>query len=246
MRHAALLALIGLAACTTPPARYDAYAQATQAYSGGVGGEARRVSALPWPSAVVEAPPPAPRRRGARREPPASPPVTTCAEPLTLNANARTRCALDRRANITTLTARHAAAMASYFTALSVLATRFDAGGEMVALEASRTELLAVGEELQRAIGLAELEPFRPVVALVGLRPAFAAEMATHGWKLRQQWEVQAAALARLESLPAGGDAALARLSAAAENLRAAFEALVRSDAEALPRLAQARRALEG
>ena len=78
-----------------------------------------------------------------------------------------------------------------------------------------------------------------------GLRPAFAAEMASHGWQMRQQWQIREVALARLAMLPGGdSDRDLRRLRAATAGLRAGFEALVRSDDEALPLIAGARAAL--
>ena len=146
-------------------------------------------------------------------------------------------------AKITALTTRHARAISGYASALAMLATRLEPGPAMEALASTRDEAVELGERLRLEIGLEAdaMEPFRPVDARVGLRPAFAAEMATYGWRIRQQLEIQAAALARLEADRGGqSDEALQRLRWAIAYLRAAFEQLTSGEREAMGEIRQA------
>ena len=153
---------------------------------------------------------------------------------------------MDRQA-LTELAFRHAGALAGYFSALASTASQFDPTPAAAPLAERRAEAMALGDDLMRVAGIdaGGLEPYRPVEARVGLRPAFAAEMASHGWQMRRQWQIHEVALARLAMLPGGdADRDLRRLRAATAGLRAGFEALVRSDDEALPLIAGARAAL--
>jgi len=247
-----LLPLLAVTACATPPARYDAYAFATQAYLDGFQGEAQRVRTirLPVVAEATVAAPSGPVRRGRSRRAAAAPVARAdCSVPSSLNAAAAERCRILDRQTLTEITFRHASAMAAYFSALAVVATRFDPAPGLPQMEETRAEAMALGDDIIRVanIDTGTLEPYRPVDANVGLRPAFATEMVTNGWQIRRQWEIHDLALAKLQALPGGDtDQELRRLRAATANLREAFEALVRSDREALPLIAGARQALEG
>lgn len=253
MKALHLLPLLAIAACATPPARYDAYSTATQAYLDGFQGEARQLRSSRLPvveEAPVAAPPsPSPRGRPRRAAATAPRPGADCNVPSSLNSAAAERCRVLDRQTLTELTFRHAGAMAGYFSAMAVVATRFDPTPGLAQMHDSRAEAMALGDDVMRVAGIdaGTLEPYRPVDANVGLRPAFATEMVTHGWQIRRQWELHDLALAKLQSLPGGDtDQALRRLRAATANLRAGFEALVRSDREALPLIAGARQSLAG
>lgn len=249
MKAILLLPLLAVVACATPPARYDAYSAATQAYYGGFQNEARqmRLVSLPPEDKVAVAAQP---RRGRQRQVAAAPTSARadCSVPASGTAAAAPRCGILDRQVLTELAFRHASAMASYFSALAVIATRFDPTPGAAQVEQSRAEAMALGDDLMRVARIdgGTLEPFRPIEARVGLRPAFATEMVTNGWQLRRQWQIHDLALARLMALPGGDtDQELRRLRAATAGLREGFEALVRSDAEALPLIAGAREALE-
>lgn len=250
MKTLAILLLLGVAACATPPARYNAYATATQAYYAGFQQEAREVRQMRVPEvATPPAAQPAPRRRARSRQPvlAAAPAQPDCSVPASLTGPWVERCRILERQALTELGFRHASAMASYFSALAVLATRFDPAPGVAQVEETRLEAMALGEDLIRVaqIDVNALEAYRPVEARSGLRAAFASEMLSHGWQIRRQWQIHDLALARLVSLPGGDtDAELRRLRAAAASLREGFEALVRSDAEALPLIAAAQAAL--
>lgn len=148
---------------------------------------------------------------------------------------------------VTTLLSRHAEALAEYAAALAILGTRFDASPAMEALAAARGQAIALGESLQSEIPIAAafLEPVRAMDGPVGLRPALAYEMASHGWQLRQQLEIQAVALEWLELRRRDeGDEELRRLRWSIAHLRRGFEVLTVSDGETLPHIASAREAL--
>lgn len=251
MRTLILLPLLAVAACATPPARYGAYSAATQAYYGGFQDEARQVRQMRLPELAgpVVAPPRPSRGRTRRMALASAPAPADCSVPSSLNSAAAERCRIIDRQILTELSFRHASAMASYFSALAVIATRFDPAPAVPQVEESRAGAMALGDDLMRVAGIdgGALEPYRQVDARVGLRPAFAAEMLTHGWQIRRQWEIHDLALARLIALPGGDtDQALRRLRAATASLREGFEALARSDREALPLIAGARAALAG
>jgi hypothetical protein len=223
-------AALALMACATPPARYDAFAGGMAAHAAGVAREAERVRLLPWPArpdAAVAAP--------------------DCRNMAELAPGQRARCAVERRMAVTTLLSRHAEALAEYAAALAILGTRFDASPAMEALAAARGQAIALGESLQSEIPIAAafLEPVRTMDGPVGLRPALAYEMASHGWQLRQQLEIQAVALEWLE-LRRGDemDEELRRLRWSIAHLRRGFEVLTVSDGETLPHIASAREAL--
>lgn len=250
MKAVLLLPLLAAAACATPPARYGAYSSATQAYYDGFQTEARLVRQLRLPpveeSPVMEASKP---RLGRTRRLAAAPaPVRAdCSLPSSLNSAAAERCRILDRQALTEIAFRHAGAIASYFSALAVIATRFDPAPGAAQVEESRAEAMALGDDLMRLAGIdgGTLEPYRPVEARVGLRAAFATEMVTNGWQMRRQWEIHDRALARLMALPGGDtDRTLRRLRASTAHLRDAFEALIRTDQEALPLIAGAREAL--
>ncbi len=278
MKNLAFLMLaLALAACATPPARYDAFAEAMRDYSSSTTREAERVQLL-QPPPVVDTPAPvaaAPRslRRSAARSagrsagrpagqsagrpvgrrvatlaaPPVSPGVPDCRNTASLTPAGRERCGLTERLALTALANRHAQALAGYASSMALLATRFDATPAMPALETSRAEVLELGEQLEAslAIPFEMREPFRAIPARVGLRPAFAQEMATHGWKIRQQLELQALALERLEANRGGQtDDAVQRLRWSLSYLRSAFDRITISDGDALPEIARARQAL--
>jgi hypothetical protein len=243
---------LALTACATPPARHGAYASATQAYYDGFQEQARQVRGIRLPL-LAEAPlaeAPNPRRGRARRVAVTPTPVQAdCSVPSSLNSAAAERCRIIDRQALTELAFRHSGAMASYFSALAVIATRFDPAPGAAQVEESRAEAIALGDDLMRVAGIdgGTLEPYRPVAARVGLRPAFATEMVSHGWQMRRQWEIHDLALAKLMALPGGDiDRGLRRLRATTAHLRDAFEALIGSDQEALPMIAGAREALGG
>jgi len=245
-----LLLALAVAACTTPPARYDAFAGAMRDHSSAVAREAERVQLLQLPPVVASTPAPA-RRRGRRVAvvPPPPGPVSLpdCRSTASLTPAGRERCGIERRIVVTALVNRHAQALAAYSSALAVLGTRFDPEPAMDTLETSRGEAIALGDQLQAEIPIdpEALEPFRPIAGPVGLRPALASEMATNGWQIRKQLEIQAVALEWLE-LRRGDqtDEALRRLRWSIAHLRTAFENLTISDAEVLPNTARAREAL--
>ena len=256
MKHSFLLLALGLGACATPPARYDAFAEVMRSHASATAREAERVQLLDIPAIVEPTPAPAPRRPGRRARAPLpvvasqpAPGLAGCAAAASLTPAARERCGLAERLRLTALARAHANALAAYSASMGYLATRFDPLPATAALAAARAEMLATGERLEQELGVsaAELEPFRPVPARVGLRPAFAAEMASHGWQMRQQLALQAAALERLETIRAGqADEALQRLRWSMGFLRSGFEKLIVSDRAALADIEQARRALEG
>ena len=254
MKALFLLPLLAVAACATPPARYGAYSSATQAYLDGFQGEVRAVRMIRLPVVEEAAVPVVEPRRGrkgrARRTAVAAAPVRAdCTVPSSLNSAAAERCRILDRQTLTELTFRHASAMAAYFSAMAVVATRFDPAPGAAQMAEMRAEAMALGDDILRVAGIdgGTLEPYRPVDAHVGLRPAFATEMVTNGWQIRRQWEIHDLALAKLQSLPGGDtDQALRRLRAATASLREGFEALVRSDREALALIAGARQALDG
>ena len=225
MRHCVVLALmLALAACATPPERYDAFAGGMAAHAAGVAREAERVRQLPLPPVPAD-----------------------CRNTAELAAPQRERCAVERRMAVTALVNRHAQALAEYAAALAILGTRFDASPAMPALEASGGQAVALGERLQAEIPIDAvfLEPVRTLEGPVGLRPALASEMASNGWQFRKQLEIQAVALEWLE-LRRGdeGDEALRRLRWSIAHLRRGFEVLTVSDGETLPHIASAREAL--
>jgi len=227
---------LALAACATPPERYDAFAGGMAEHAAGVAREAERVRLMPLPAV------PQSRGRAGVAAAPAD-----CRNSAELASPLRERCAVERRMAVTALVSRHAQALAEYAAALAILGTRFDASPAMEALAAARGQAIALGESLQSEIPIAAafLEPVRAMEGPVGLRPALAYEMASHGWQLRQQLEIQALALEWLE-LRRGDevDEALRRLRWSIAHLRRGFEVLTVSDGETLPHIASAREAL--
>lgn len=261
MKTLILLPLLAVCACATPPARHTAFAEATRAYYEGFGEEARQVRmvALPVEAAPVVVAPvrTVTVRAGARGRvgrtrrvllyaaPVAAAPATCVAGSLSLSP----RCIALERGALTELSYRHARAMAAYFSALAVLGDRFNPSLATAQLSESRDETIALGDEMLRAASIdgGTLMAFQQVPAHVGLRPAFATEMVANGWQMRRQWEIQDLTMGRLASLPgAEGDEQLKRLRTATLALRQAFERLVFEDRDALPLIAQARRALAG
>ena len=244
-----LLLALAVAACTTPPLRYDAFAGAMRDHSSAVAREAERVQLLQLPP-VVDSTPAAARRRGRRVAvvPPPSPAsLPDCRSTASLTPAGRERCGIERRLVVTALLNRHAQALAAYSSALAVLGTRFDPEPARDTLATARGEAIALGEQLQAEIPIdpEALEPFRPIAGPVGLRPALAAEMATNGWQIRRQLEIQAVALEWLERRRGDQtDEALRRLRWSIAHLRTAFENLTISDAEVLPNTARVRDAL--
>ena len=225
-----------------------------QAYVDGFQAEARQVRLIALPSLQEPVPPARGQRQGqapaqgrGSRSAIAPQPPADCAVPASINQAAAERCGIMDRQALTELAFRHAGALAGYFSALASTASQFDPTPAAAPLAERRAEAMALGDDLMRVAGIdaGGLEPYRPVEARVGLRPAFAAEMASHGWQMRRQWQIHEVALARLAMLPGGdADRDLRRLRAATAGLRTGFEALVRSDDEALPMIAGARAAL--
>ncbi len=252
MKNFAFLLLAGLvSACATPPERYDAFAGAMREYAAGVGREAERVQLLQLPPLADNPPAAARRGRGRARRAvaaPVPPPVLPdCRSTANLTPAGRERCGIERRMVITALVNRHAQTLAAYASALAVLGSRFDPSPAMESLEASRMAAVALGDELQAEIPIdAEaLEPFRPMDGPVGLRPALAFEVASNGWQIRKQLEIQAVALEWLEQRRGDQvDESLRRLRWAVAHLRTAWENITISDAEVLPNLARMREAL--
>ena len=251
-----LAAALAVSACATPPARYDAFAEAMRGYAGGTMREAGRVQLL-QPPPMVDTPAAAPRQPRNRRQrralvaavPAVSSGLPDCQQAASLTPAGRERCGLTERMALTALANRHTQALAHYASAMSTLATRFDPTPALPLLETSRAEVLELGDQLDARLSVpfAMREPFQAIPAQVGLRPAFAAEMANHGWKIRQQLELQALALERLEANRGGQtDDAVQRLRRSLSHLRAAFDRITASDGEALPEIARARQALAG
>jgi hypothetical protein len=227
---------LALAACATPPERYDAFAGGMAEHAAGVAREAERVRLMPLPAL------PQSRGRAGVAAAPAD-----CRNTAELTPALRERCAVERRMAVTALVSRHAQALAEYAAALAILGTRFDASPAMPALEASGGQAIALGERLQAEIPIdaAFLEPFRPMDGPMGLRPALASEIASNGWQFRRQLEIQAVSLEWLE-LRRGDevDEELRRLRWSIAHLRRGFEVLTVSDGETLPHIASAREAL--
>lgn len=254
MRPIALLALILLAACETPPARHAAFSDAVNSYAAVLRGEAGRAqtASLP-PPPMAESMPAQPQRRTARRGQRAATPLITaphgpdCARLETLTGLAREHCAAVRYVRVMDDAWRHAEAMAGYVAALRELGSRFDAGIPPERMEELRDAMLDAGARLRSTADISEdqLEPFRPMAAPIGLRPAFMAEMATHGWRLRQQFQTQSEALDSLvDAQFAGSGDRLHRLRWAMAYLRSALEVMTTSNHDALAEISQARRAL--
>ncbi|MCX7375002.1 MAG: hypothetical protein NTW56_21625 [Alphaproteobacteria bacterium] len=274
MRPIALLALIALAACELPPARHAAFSDTVTAYAGALRVEAERAQtmALPPPPLAAATPvlasgPRAQRspRDGAglavsqlartattRRARQAvavapAPQGADCQRMETLTGLAREYCAAVRHGQVVELAWRHAAAMAAYVDAIRELASRFDAGIPAERLEELRDATYDAGARLRAAADFPEdqLDPFRPVPVQIGLRQAFMTEMGTHGWRLRQQFQIQAEALQSLEDMPmVGTEERMVRLRWAIAYLRSAFEVMTTSDRDANAEISQARRAL--
>jgi len=227
---------LALAACATPPERYDAFAGGMAAHAASVAREAERVRLLPLPAV-----PQSPGRSAAAVA------ASDCRNTAELAPGQRERCAVERRMAVTALVNRHAQALAEYAAALAILGTRFDASPAMPALEAAGGQAVALGERLQAEIPIAAafLEPVRIMDGPVGLRPALASEIAGNGWQFRKQLEIQAVALEWLE-LRRGDevDEELRRLRWSIAHLRRGFEVLTVSDGETLPHIASAREAL--
>jgi hypothetical protein len=102
--------MLALAACATPPERYDAFAGGMAAHAAGVAREAERLRQLPLPAVPAD-----------------------CRNTAELAAPQRERCAAERRMAVTALVNRHAQALAEYAAALAILGTRFDASPAMPA-----------------------------------------------------------------------------------------------------------------
>ncbi len=273
MRPIALLALIALAACELPPPRHAAFSDTVTAYAGALRAEAARAQtmALPPPPMAAATPVLASRPRTqrsprdsaglssqpartatARRARQAvavapAPRGADCQRMETLTGLAREHCAAVRHGQVVELAWRHAEAMAVYVAAIRELASRFDAGIPAERLEELRDATYDAGARLRAAADFPEdqLDPFRPVPVQMGLRQAFMTEMGMHGWRLRQQFQIQAEALQSLEDMPmVGTEERMVRLRWAIAYLRSAFEVMTTSDRDANAEISQARRAL--
>ena len=143
----------------------------TQAYLDGFQGEAGAVRVIRLPvlaeEPVLLTPSPASRRgrRGRVRRAPvvvAAPVRADCSVPSSLNSAAAERCRILDRQTLTELTFRHASAMAAYFSAMAVVATRFDPTPGAAQMIESRAEAVALGDDLIRVAGIdaGGLEPF--------------------------------------------------------------------------------------
>lgn len=254
MRAIALSALVLLAACEAPPARHAAFSDAVTTYAAVLRGEAQRAQTASLPPPPAAAPIPAqPARRATHRGQRAVAPVAIaprgpdCARLEVLTGLAREHCAAVRYVQVMDNAWRHAEAMGQYVAALRELASRFNAGIPAERMEELRDAMLDAGARLRSTADISEdqLEPFRPMDAPIGLRPAFMGEMAMHGWRLRQQFQTQSEALDSLaEAQFAGSEDRLQRLRWAMAYLRSALEVMTTSNRDALSEINQARRAL--
>ncbi len=246
MRALLLLGLLALSACATPPARHAAFADTVAVYANATRQEADRAQTINLPPPVVQPAPPS-RSRGRARVAAPAPVAPDCARLETLTGEARDTCVAVRHQRVLDLAWRHARAMAAYTAALRELASARDAGIPPARLETLRDDVFVSGAALRAAADVSEdaIEPFRPMDAPVGLRPAYAREMAEHGWRLRQQLQIQSEALAVLEEATPGETAErLSRLRWAVAYLRSALEVMTTRNSDALGEIMRARRVL--